>query len=92
MVTVEIWVMNVLTMPPYLGHSALSLLPPAGFVIILTLPYILMVVTISARSWHVCSTLEQMQRHFTKIEVSVVLTIEIIVSLVHLTRIFSCHW
>ena len=60
--------------------------------ITLTLAYILMVVTISARSWTVCSTLEQMQRHFTKIEVSVVFTIGFIVSLVHLTRIFLCHW
>ena len=48
----------------------------------------LMVVTISARSWNVCSTFEKMQRHFPKIGVSVVFTIEFIVSLVHLTRIF----
>ena len=40
-VTVEIWVMNVLTMPLHLGHSDLPLatmLPPAGFVKTLTLP------------------------------------------------------
>ena len=47
-----------------------------------------MVVTISARSWNVCSTLEQMQRHFTKIVVSVVFTIVFVVFAVHLMRIF----
>ena len=47
-----------------------------------------MVVTISVRSWNVCSTLEQMQRHFTKIGVSVVFTIGFIVFLEHLTHIF----
>ena len=90
-VTVEIWVMNVLTMPLHLGYSDLppaTMLPPAGFIITLTLLYVLMVVTISARSWNVCSTLEQMQRHHTKIGVSVVFTIGFIVFLVHLTRIF----
>ena len=50
-VTVEIWVMNVLTMPPHLGLSALSLattLPPAGFIITLTHLLVLMIATTSA--------------------------------------------
>ena len=73
------------------GHSDLPLatvLPPAGFIIILTLPYVLMVVTTSVRSWNVCSTSKQMQRHFSKMGVSVVFTIGFIVFLVHLTHIF----
>ena len=67
--------MNVLTMPPHLGHSDLPLaimLPPDGFIITLT-DY---------------STVEQMQRRYLKIGVSVVFTIGIMVFLVHLSRIF----
>ena len=84
-------VMNVLTMPLQLGHSDLPLattLPPAGFVITLTLPCVLMAATTSARSWSDCSTLEQMHRRYLKIGVGVVFTTGFIVFLAHLTRIF----
>ena len=84
--------MNVLTMPLRLGHSDLPLatmLPPAGFTIILTLPCVLMDVTTSPRSWNDCNTLEQMQCRFTEMGVSVVFTIGFIVFLVHLMCIFS---
>ena len=83
--------MNVLTMPLHLGHSDLllaTMLPPAGFIITLTLPCVLMAVTTSPRSWNDCNALELMQRHYLKIEVCVVFTIGFIVFLVHLTRIF----
>ena len=88
LVTVDISVMNVLIMPPHLGHSALPLtitLPPAGFIITLMHPRVLMVVTTSERSWNECNTLEQMQRHFPKIGVSIVCTIGFIVFVVLLT-------
>ena len=49
----------------------------------LTLLCVLMTVTTSARSWNDCSTFEQMQRHFLKIEVSVVFIIGSTVSFVH---------
>ena len=91
-VTVEIWVMNVLTMPLHLGHSDLPLatmLPHDGFIITLTLPCVSMAVTTSARFWNECSTLELMQRRYLKIEVSVVFTIGIIVFLVHFYVIYD---
>ena len=94
MVTVEIGVMNVLTMPLHVGHLDLPLaitLPPAGFVITLTLPCVLMAVTTSVRFWNDCSTLEQMQRRYLKIAVSTVFTTGIIVFLVHLSRITVLH-
>ena len=53
-VTVEIWVMNVLTMLRHLVHLASSLtttLPTAGFVITLTHLCVLVAVTTSARFW-----------------------------------------
>ena len=55
------------------------------FIITLTLPCVLLAVTTSARSWNDCSTFEQMQRRFAKIEVSVVFTIGLIVFIVLLT-------
>ena len=67
--SVEIWVMNVLAMPPLLGPLDIpqgTMLPPAGFIITLTLPCVLMAVTTSAMSWNDWSTLEQMQRRFAK--------------------------
>ena len=90
-VTVEIWVMNVLTMPLHLGHSDLplaTLVPPAGILITLTLPCVLMAVTTSAKSWNDCSTREMMQRRFSITGVSVVFAIGSIVFLVHFTHIF----
>ena len=89
-VTNGIWVMNVLPMPLHLGHLDLpqaTTLLPAGFVITLTHPCVLMVVTTSERSWNECNTFEQMQRRHLKIGVSVVFTIGFIVFLVHLTSI-----
>ena len=87
--TVEIWVMNVLTMPLHLGPSASPLtttLPSAGFIITLTHPRVLMAVTSSLRSWNDYNAFEQMQRRFPKIGVGVVFTIGFIVFIVHLTR------
>ena len=83
--------MNVLTMPPHLGPSDLpqaTMLPPAGFIITLTLPCVLMAVTTSMKSWNDCNTLDLMQRRFRKIAVSVVFTMGFIVFIVHLTRSF----
>ena len=83
--------MNVLTMPQHLGHSDLPLatmLSPAGFVICLTHLCDLIAVTTSARFWKDCSTLEQMQRRYLKMEVSAVFTIGFTVFLVLLTCIF----
>ena len=79
---------DVLTMPLHLGHSDLHLatmLPPAGFIITLMHPCVLMAVTTSPRSWNDCNAFEQMQRRFPTIEVSVVFTIGFIVFIVHLT-------
>ena len=45
-----------------LGTLSLTTLPHAGLVIILTLLYVLMAVTTSARSWNDYSTFEQMRR------------------------------
>ena len=85
-----IWVMNVLTMPLHLGPSALPLtitLPPAGFIITLMHPRVLMAVTTSLRSWNDYNAVEQMQRRFPQKGVSIVFTIGFIVFVVHLTRI-----
>ena len=74
-VPVEIWVTNVLTMLLHMAHSdspPATTLPPAGFIMTLTLLCVLMTVTTSARSWNDCSTFEQMQCHLFKIEVGVV--------------------
>ena len=88
--------MNVLTMPLHLGHSDLppaTMLPPAGFIITLMLPGVLMAVTTSPRSWNDCNALELMQRHYLKIGVSVVFTIGFIVFRVHSTcRLFFLYY
>ena len=57
-------------------------------------PRVLMAVTTSLRSWNDYNAFEQMQRHFPKIGVSIVLTIGLI-AFVHLTCIsgrfvYSC--
>ena len=70
----EIWVMNVLIMPLHLarlGSSLTTTLPHDRFIITLTLLCVSMTVTTLVRSWNDCSTFEQMQHHFLKIEVSV---------------------
>ena len=69
--------MNVLTMPPQLGRSALSLATTNVATRSIRIDFdasvcFLMAVTTSSRSWNDCSTFEQMQRHFLKIGVSVV--------------------
>ena len=90
-VPVEIWVMDVPTMPLHLGPSALPLtitLPPVGFIITLTHPR--MAVTTSLRSWNDCNAFEQTQRRFPKMGVSFVFTIGVVVFIVHLTRTFGC--
>ena len=84
---------NVLTMQLHWGPSALPLtttLPPAGFIITMMHPRVLMAVTTSLRSWNDCIAFEQMQRRFPRIGVSIVFTIGFIVFLVHLTRISVC--
>ena len=80
--------MNVLTMLLHLVHLALSLattLPPAGFIITLMHPRVLMAVTALPRSWNDYNAFEQMQRHFPTKAISIVFTIGIIVLVVHLT-------
>ena len=92
-VTVEISLMNVLIMPLHLGHWDLTLattLSPTGFVITWTLPCVLMAVTTSARSWSDCSTLEQMQRCYLKIAVSLDSTPHTSFSSVHNARAEQC--
>ena len=72
----------------HLGPSALPLtimLPPAGFIITLMHPRVLMAVTTSLRSWNDYNAFEQMQRRFPKIGVSIVCTIGFIVFVVLLT-------
>ena len=90
-VTVEILVMNVLTMPPHLGPLDLPqtiTLPHAGFIRTLTHPCVLMAATTLTNSWNDCNTLDPVQRRFPKMGVSVVFTIGFIVFIVHLTRTF----
>ena len=97
-VTVEIWMMNVRTMPLHWGPLALPLtlmLPPVGFILTLTLPCVLIALTTSLRSWNDYNAFERMLRRIDKIGVGILFTIGFIVFIVHLTRIsgrfvYSC--
>ena len=77
----------------HLAHSdshLATMLTPAGFIITLTLPCVLMAVTTSVTSWNDCNAFEQMQHHLLNIRISIVFTIEVIVFNVHLTRTSGC--
>ena len=77
---------DVTTMPLHLAHSdspPTTTLPPAGFIITLTLPCVLMAVSTSPRPWNDCNALELMQRRYLGTRVSVVFLIGFFVTLTH---------
>ena len=98
MVTVEILVTDVLTIPLHSAHSFFLIaitLPPVGFTITLMHLRVLMAVTISLKFWNEYQAFDRMLRLFSTIGVSIVFTIGFVVFVVHLTClsgrfVFSC--
>ena len=80
------WGMNVPTMPPHLGHSALCLVTTllrVGFVITLIPLLVLVLATTLAKSWKNCVTLELKQHRYLRTGLSTVFLIGLSLNFAH---------